>query len=494
MPVGWPFGPSPTERSGSAASPHSTQTRRRFLAASVAVGATLAARPAWPYDATRITLRAAPGRVRLVPEPWGESDVWCFGGSVPGPEIRVRRGELLRIEVENALDEPTTVHWHGLRVPNAMDGVPNVTQPPIEPGARFTYEFTPPDAGTFWYHPHLRSAEQVGRGLYGALIVEEEEPPQVDRDIVWVLDDWRLTPEATIAGAFDDFHDASHAGRLGNTVTINGRVPEEFALQPNERIRFRLINAANARIFRLDFGSLAPRIVALDGQPVEPHEPPEGRLTLGPAMRADLILDATGASGERVDIVDDFILREPYRLVTLVHNGEPLRHSPPDWPIRLGTNDLPEPDIDAARRHSVLFTGGMMGAMIERQMGLASGGDMSGMMRGTRGAGVWLVNGAAAEGHLLEPMLTLERDRPHLISMTNATAFHHPIHIHGHSFRVIRRNGTPTAYREWRDTVLMAPRDVVEIAFVADNPGDWMFHCHILEHQSAGMMGFIRIA
>ena len=108
--------------------------------------------------------------------------------------------------------------------------------------------------------------------------------------------------------------------------------------------------------------------------------------------------------------------------------------------------------------------------------------------------GIWFVNGVAAEGHILDPMLTLERDASHVISMTNATAFHHPIHLHGHSFRVLSRDGTPTAHREWQDTVLMAPRERVEIAFVADNPGDWMFHCHILEHQAGGMMGVIRVA
>ena len=110
------------------------------------------------------------------------------------------------------------------------------------------------------------------------------------------------------------------------------------------------------------------------------------------------------------------------------------------------------------------------------------------------GRGIWFVNGKAAEGHVLDPFLTLERGASHVLAMTNATAFHHPIHFHGHSFRVVKRDGVNTAHQEWQDTVLMAPRERVEIAFVADNPGDWMFHCHILEHQAAGMMGVIRVA
>ena len=236
-------------------------SRRGFLAGTAAAGAALSLNPARADSATAYTLRAAQGRARLVPQPWGESDVWCYGGTVLGPEIRVRQGDRLRIEVENALAEETTVHWHGLRVPNAMDGVPHLTQAPIAPGESFAYEFDAVDAGTFWYHPHQRSFEQVGRGLYGPLIVEEANAPRVDRGLVWVLDDWRLTKDAAIADGFGGFHDMSHAGRLGNTVTINGRVPDTVALRAGERIRLRLINAANARIFALDFGDLVPQAI-----------------------------------------------------------------------------------------------------------------------------------------------------------------------------------------------------------------------------------------
>ena len=474
-------------------------SRRGFLAGSAAAGAALSLQPAWADTHRAFTLRAASGRARLVPEPWGESDVWCYGGTVPGPEIRVRQGDRLRIAVENALDEETTVHWHGLRVPNAMDGVPHLTQAPIAPGETFTYEFDAVDAGTFWYHPHQRSFEQVGRGLYGALIVEEANPPRVDRELVWVLDDWRLTQDAAISDDFGGFHDMSHAGRLGNTVTINGRVPDALPVRAGERIRLRLINAANARIFALDFGDLAPQVIALDGQPVTPHAAPGGRVVLGPAMRADLMLDVTAAPGATISVIDRFFAQDAYTLVDLTVAETPLRDTAPDWSMELPSNPLPEPDIARARRHEVTFTGGMMGGMVERQMGLSGESGMGGMMSGgmmnrMHDGGIWFVNGVAAEGHILDPMLTLERDASHVIAMTNATAFHHPIHLHGQSFRVISRNGTPTAHREWQDTVLMAPRERVEIAFVADNPGDWMFHCHILEHQAGGMMGVIRVA
>ena len=448
------------------------------------------------------SLRAATGQVNLGSGSPGETSAWCYNGTVPGPEIRVRQGERLRIAVENALAEETTVHWHGVRLPNAMDGVPHLTQRPIAVGETFLYEFDAVDAGTFWYHPHQRGFEQVGRGLYGPLIIEEAEPPRVDREVTWVLDDWRLTQSAEISADFGNRHDMSHGGRVGNTVTINGRVPGEFPVRSGERIRLRLINAANARIFGLDFQDSTPTVIALDGQPVVPHQPPDGLVVLGPAMRVDLIIDMTGEPGSRMTVTDRFYEGLEYRLVDFAHGRTRLRDGPPDWPVALPANPLPEPDPTTARRHDVVFNGGMMGGMVMQEMGGSMGearsGGMGGMMGGmmgmAHGQGIWFINGKAAEGHVLDPMLTLDHARSHVIAMTNATAWHHPIHLHGHSFRVISRNGAPTRHREWQDTVLMAPREKVEIAFVADNPGDWMFHCHILEHQAAGMMGVIRVA
>ena len=168
-------------------------SRRRFLL--TAGAGTLAAFGAGlPASTTAAVVEhrlvARPARMRLVPEPHPETDIWSYNDSAPGPEIRVRQGDRLRVTVENGLDEATTIHWHGIRLPNAMDGVPYITQPPIEPGGSFVYEYTLPDAGTYWYHPHQRSYEQSGRGMHGALIVEERNPVRVDRDVVWVLGDW----------------------------------------------------------------------------------------------------------------------------------------------------------------------------------------------------------------------------------------------------------------------------------------------------------------
>ncbi|MDU9005444.1 multicopper oxidase family protein [Sedimentitalea todarodis] len=431
-------------------------------------------------------LRAAAGQAALRPAPYGPTNVWGYNGSVPGPEIRVRQGDRIRVLARNGLDEGTTVHWHGIRTPNAMDGVPFLTQDPIPVGGDLLYEFDAPDAGTFWYHPHQRSSEQVGRGLYGPLIVEEANPIRVDRDLTWMLDDWRMTGDGQIATDFGSRHDAAHGGRIGNSVTINGQIPERIAVRSGERIRLRLVNAANARIFGLDFGGLAPVVVALDGQPVAPHAPDGDVVLVGPAMRVDLVIDMTGKPGESVTVTDVFYRDLEYRLVDLAYEPDRLRDAVPDWSMALPPNPLAEPDMQAAKRHRIVFNGGMMGQMM-------MGGGMGSMLEQMREGNMWFINGEAATGHMMDPLLVLPQGTSHVLEMDNRTAWHHPMHLHGHSFRVIARNGQPTRHREWQDTVLMAPEERVEIAFVADNPGDWMFHCHILEHQAAGMMGVIRV-
>jgi FtsP/CotA-like multicopper oxidase with cupredoxin domain len=468
-------------------------SRRRLLMAGGAIGATGLipgfSRPGWAAEPTH-TLTPGPGRVRLVGAGQPATTVWCYDGRVPGPEIRVRQGDRLRVAVTNALAEETTVHWHGVRVPNAMDGVPDLTQRAIAPGETFLYEFDAVDAGAFWYHPHHNSNEQVGRGLYGALIVEEQQPILVDRDVTWMLGDWRLKRDASISNDFGDPMDLSHNGRVGNTVTINGQVADDFPVRAGERIRLRLVNAANARIFGLRFQGLRPQVVALDGQPVEPHEPDDGRVVLAPAMRVDLVLDMTGEPGARAAVVDDFYRDLAYRLVDLSYGPDRLRDRPSDAPVRLPANRLPEPELAGAVRHEVALQGGMMGMMAGAMMD----GRMMDMGMMMRHGMAWAINGVAAGEHVMEPIFTLERGRTCVIAMTNETAWHHPMHLHGHAFRVLSRNDQPTRFREWQDTVLVAPRERVEIAFLADNPGDWMFHCHILEHQVAGMMSTIRVA
>jgi len=441
------------------------RARRRFLGACAALAALPRARAAL----REVRLKAGPARLGVVGAPHPDTDVWTYNGAFPGPEIRLRQGDRLRVRLANGLPQETTIHWHGIRLPNAMDGVPHLTQKPVPPGGEFLYEFELPDAGTFWYHPHASSAEQLGRGLVGALIVEERTPPAFDRDVVWVLSDLRLDREAGITPDFNAPFDASHAGRLGNTVLVNGRVPGSFALDAGERVRLRLVNAANARIFRLNFEGHAPQVIALDGHPVAPHLV-SGGLRLGPGMRADLLLEAAGEPGRRYTVTDDFFARGAYRLLELAYTDKraPARMLPAP---QLPANPLAEPDLARAERLKLVLGGGAM--------------------RPRQPQGMWSINGLSPRGgsHARhEPMFRLKRGRSYVFEAMNDTAWHHPFHLHGVAFRSL---GEP--HQPWRDTALVDPGARAEFAFVADNPGDWMIHCHILEHQEAGMMGVMRI-
>lgn len=461
-------------------------SRRRFFIG----GSSLVAAAAFPggvYGSAspkEIQLVAGPGRWPIVASSHAPTDVWCYGGQVPGPEIRVRQGSPVRIVVENKLDEDTTAHWHGIRLPNAMDGVPGLTQPPIKPGEKFVYEFTPPDAGTFWYHPHANSLRQLGRGLAGVLIVEEPEPVRVDRDLTWVVTDWRLTDDAQIASGFGNAMEAGMSGRVGNTVTLNGAQPDGVPVRAGERLRLRLINTSLARIMALRFEGHRPVIVAVDGQPCDSHEPAGGRLLLGPAMRIDIILDMQGEPGTRYRVLDDFYPHLSYWLTHLAYeNNVPIEPRWPKHPLALPRNPLPEPELVTAERHELKLQGGMMSGM----------GGMMGM--GSRA--VWAINGKSmtGDGHAgMTPLVTLKLGRSHVLTMRNDTAWWHPMHLHGYSFRVLSRNGSPVPHREWADTVLLPPKETVDVAFVADNPGDWMLHCHVTDHQASGLMTVLRVA
>jgi FtsP/CotA-like multicopper oxidase with cupredoxin domain len=467
-------------------------TRRSALRAVAALAAAPWCRVA---AGAEVGLTAQVARQQIAPPEYPSTEVWCYNGTVPGRELRFRQGDTARVAVTNRLPSETTVHWHGLRVPNSMDGVPHVTQAPIRPGETFLYEFPLPDAGTYWYHPHLASYEQVARGLYGLLIVEEREPITVDRDVAWVLSDFRLNRDASQRDDFGSLFDLTHGGRVGNTVTVNGAYTLKggtFAVRSGERIRLRLVNAAAARIFVLRFEGHEPRVIACDGHAVEPHVPHGGRVVLAPGMRADVVLDCMQAPGSRHAVGDQGNPRGGFHVMTIAYSElPPLRNGAPTTPVSLRPNPLPEPDLARAQRHSIVFEGGAMGALREAEydgerIPLAS------LVRQHHLA--WTVNGVAIKEHVHEPMLTLARGGHYVLAMRNETSWPHPIHLHGHVFRVIARDGRPTRYRECADTVLMAPREAVDIAFVADNPGDWMFHCHILAHQAGGMMALIRVA
>lgn len=437
-------------------------------------------------------LRPAPSSAHLAGSNSASTDVLAYNNAVSGPVLHLKQGEPARMVVDNGLDQDTTVHWHGIRLPNAMDGVPGLTQPPIKAGESFIYEFTPPDAGTFWYHPHAHSLEQIGRGLAGCLIVEEREPIQVDRDLVWVLQDWRLTENGQIDSGFGRIMDAVMSGHVGSLVTINGAKPVDLPVRAGERVRLRLVNAALARIMALRIEGHRPVVIAVDGQPCEPHEPENGRLVLGPAMRIDVMLDMQGDPGRSYAVTDDFYDGLSYKLTSLVYDQTPLRARILDTPLILTPNPLPEPDLPNAVKQEIVLQGGMMGGGKLKGVGGMNGVAMPGM----GGGPVWAINGVSmtGDGQMdMAPLFTLQRGTSCHMTLRNETAWAHTMHIHGFSMLMLTRNGAPVLHRQWQDSVLMAPKDSVECAFVADNPGNWMLHCHITDHQMTGLMTVFKV-
>ncbi len=410
-----------------------------------------------------------------------ESDLWGYNKSSPGPEIRVKRGERVKVKLVNKLDVPTTIHWHGIRIANNMDGVSGLTQEPVMPGSSFIYDFTVPDAGTFWYHAHHQSWQQVARGLYGPLIVDEDSET-FDRahDLTLVLDDWRLDRQGVLqVDSLGALMDWSHAGRLGNWLTVNGTSNPKFSLNANEPYRLRLINACNSRALEIDPGRFDARLMAFDGMAFqEPEFLEYGPLTISPSQRVDLLV----VPQEGKDFVIEEVTSDqnlPIANFSVNNNA-----GSPDMPVPvLPASNLPEPDVKNGRKITVGLTGGAMGNF----EGIVYKGKKLSGDEFQQTKQFWAMNGVA---NLTEkPLFSARKGETIIIETTNDTAFFHAMHIHGHHFKVL----IGADEGRWRDTFFVDRTQKTTIAFVADNPGKWLFHCHMLEHAAAGMSSWFEV-
>ncbi|OED40439.1 hypothetical protein AB833_12055 [Chromatiales bacterium (ex Bugula neritina AB1)] len=437
--------------------------------------------------ARAVKLTAGFTSTKIVGPDFPATDVWGFNGLIPGTPIRISRGQSLDVTVANALNVPTSVHWHGIRLPNAMDGVAGLTQAAIQPGELFRYQFTPPDSGTYWYHSHVNAHEQVGRGLYGPLIIEEAAPPMVDRDLIWMIDDWRLRDDAAIIEDFESGHDRSHAGRIGNVPTVNGRFRDIVKVRTGERIRLRLINASNARNFSLSFGDVTPTVIAIDGQAVRPFAS-DKPVIVGAAGRVDLILDMIGDPDSVAPVIDNFY-RNSFDLAKFVYEKTPLRESVLETPIDLAPAEIPEPDLTGALEKEVTIAGGAMGGLRRAKLD----GEWMGLREIARKGYVWALNDVVGNKLDMPPLIDVKRGTSIRLTIHNKTAFPHPMHLHGHHMKMFSINEQALPEPRWVDSPLVMPDQTVELAFVADNPGEWLFHCHALEHHAAGLGALVRI-
>ncbi len=453
--------------------------RREFLQAAIGGGLATGFMPALHANAVAtpvVDLIAAPAQAMLRAGQAQATRVLAYNGSVPGPVLRLPRGRETRIRLRNALDAPTTVHWHGLRIDNAMDGVPGMTQDPVPPGGEFEYRLNPPDAGTYWYHTHLRSWEQLALGLAGVLIVDEDEPPLVDQDLVLAFDDWRLDDAMQVdTRSLGSLHDWSHGGRLGNFMTINGVSQPRYSVARGERLRLRLVNIANARTMRLLPNLAGFVVVAVDGQPVEPFEPTGGEVRLAPGQRVDLMGDLDLAPGQ-ASPVEIIVGEYAYEIAHFEALPAVRRERPLDEPPRLPPNPVAEfgPDLEF-RRIPLLMQGGAMGGLREAEYQ----GQVLGLRELAQKGKVWAFNGVV--GMPAEPLFRVPRGSAISLEIENDNAWPHAMHVHGHHFQ---RDSEPGL---WRDTTLFERGERGTIRFIADNPGQWLIHCHMAEHMAAGM-------
>ena len=419
-----------------------------------------------------VTITAEPTTLTFVP---GHSTAaYAYNGRVPGPTLEITEGDRVVVHFINKLAEPSTIHWHGLRLPVVADGSPfNL----VQPGERYDYEFTvlPGTAGTYWYHPHPHNTgHQIAKGLYGALIIRPRvDPiPAAVTEKVLILADNRFTPDGAV-----DFPDpASLAGRIdrengreGTILFVNGKTMPVMSIRSGEVQRWRVINATAARVFRLSLSGHTLLHVGNDGglfeHPVEVKE-----ILVANSERVELLVRGTGAPGTTATLqslpYDRYIPQlkpkdwEKTRdVLTLQYTPQPALK-----PVKLPTTYRAIPAIDTTRVSAKIV------------ISLSQG----------------MINGKLHDMNRVD--ITAPFGATEIWEVENLVGMDHPFHLHGYQFQVLDRNGVPVPFRSWKDTVNVPKHETVRFVVEYTNyPGKWMFHCHILDHEDHGMMGVLEV-
>lgn len=392
--------------------------------------------------------------------------VWTYGGSLPGPLIKAKIGDRVIVHFKNSLPEATSIHWHGLRVPNGMDGVPGVTQPPIEPGEEFRYEFTVNDAGTYWYHPHINSTNQVGWGMYGGFIVEDpSDPEEFGDELVLLISDISIDFDGSFLPENNGGGFSRLFGREGRVLLVNGKVLPRLRVRKGKQQRWRVINAARSRYVRMSLRDhYLNRIGGDNGLAAYSELVP--RIIITPGERSDFVFTPSNEPGEerimRWGAVNrgfgttDF--RPPVNML-VIETVDETAVIPAEIPSQL--RSIEALDISNAVEQSL-------------EMTIELGGEDEVTM-GFNGIPYW--NMSPLEARVGET---------HVWTLINNSDFNHPFHLHGYFFQVLDESRVP----EWKDTVDVPVGTELKIAInFEDRPGMWMYHCHILDHAEVGMMG-----
>lgn len=416
---------------------------------------------------------------------------WTYNGLVPGPAIRVKEGETLRVILKNHLPEETTIHWHGLPVPNRMDGVPLVTQKPVKPGETFVYEFKATPPGTYFYHSHV--SYQLDRGLYGSLIVEpKKEERSYDKEFTLLLEDWvtidgggpeaskagRIRPAMGMMGMRRRTSDGPLQEPWYEVYTLNGRVfkaAPPLKVKKGDRVRLRIINPSSSTSYTLRFAGHPLTITHSDGRPVMPVQ--VDVLHIGMGERYDLELVANNPGRWLIYNLADGSPVSGWQFGSLVYEGIRTKNVNDDDQKNLHFSDysllegIDEREVKPVvgpvdRVFRMVLSGGMMGSPY------------------------WTINGRVYPD---SEDLVIKLGEKIRFEYYNRSMMPHPMHLHGHFFEVLG-TGRETGIKIKKDTIIIpAGMGQGAIQFIADNPGVWFHHCHHLYHMGAGMANLVKI-
>jgi FtsP/CotA-like multicopper oxidase with cupredoxin domain len=410
-------------------------------------------------------------------------DTWAYGNTVPGQLLRATAGDRVQIAFTNSLPEATSVHWHGLAIRNDMDGVPGVTTPETPAGGAFNFDFVVPDPGTHWFHPH--TGLQLDRGLYAPFIIDDpHEPGAYDAEWIVVLDDWTdgvgPSPEQNLAnlkaaGAQqgNSMMGMSGMGSMGaadgGDVTypfflVNGRTPNDpdtLTAKPGDRVRIRMINASADTIYSVALGEHRMLITHTDGYPVEPASTEALRIGMGERY------DFTVTLGDGV-----------FPLVALPYGKDGIARAL----IRTGAGAVPNWMLQPSELNARPMTAeGLKVSTASALPRREPDSTQELLLSGSMAPYVWTMNGQPYES--TNPLNIREGELGRVL-IRNMSMMSHPIHLHGHTFQLGAAGGTGPR----KDTVLVPPMGALSVDLLADNPGQWMVHCHNIYHAEAGMM------
>lgn len=461
------------------------RSMRRSLASLVLAWSTACSSGPWDEEVSRpravdldpdprtveITLTARPTTLEILPG--RPTALWGFDGLVPGPHVEANVGDRLVVHFRNELPVETTVHWHGIRVPNEMDGVPEHTQPPVPPGGTFEYAFDLPDEGLYWFHPHVRSNEQVAAGLYGTILVRAPDEPEVP-ELVLVLSDVAVDETGALRPPDTGGTAGSLFGREGDVILVNGRVRPTVRVRPGQLVRLRFVNAAISRYMQLRLGSETFRIIGGD-RGILPLAHEEELLLVLPGQRVDALVTPTGPSGSTLPLewvpydrgYGSTEFRDPTPILDFALEGT---RAPPT-PVTVPRRSLDRLSLDGATPIESTIRAGTIG-----------------------GRDAFLFDGVPGWPDAPLPARVGETQVFHFV---NTTSWSHPIHLHGFFFQRVVDGRADGIWRDTLDVPHGASGDYGEATFAVtyeDRPGMWMFHCHILDHSDdLGMMGMIAL-